>query len=441
MVCLAAIKASKPLREKKKLQKQSGLKRSRWSAASGLVFGKSKLGLIVNVPVKTEGIHVCTVGGTGSGKTSTILIPTLLHFKGNFFAVDISGDISAAVPAPDSIIYAPCESNTNPYNIFGLIDSLPDVQAKCEQLEKLAFLILPDQPGADGNSRFFTNGGRKILTASLIAFYFAGMDFPEICRQIVSLSCIDLFRAIDAQKVEVASMLIKSFAGTNEINTSGCKQTADDAIKLFATNQNIQTTIHRPQPGQIAFTPDVLENSSVFFQIPENMLDVYAPLLNIIVSQTFTYFANRPIRATPPILLALDEFVSLEMDSKTIVGALQRLRKRNISILIVTQSIAALDRVYGETTRKDMMSNFSYKVILHASDPDSQTDLAKLIGHKQEKSYTKTTGHGAPSFTEKEEQIWAIEPEKLSRLGDKLVLIHPTGYELLKKAPFYKYKK
>ena len=108
--------------------------------------------------------------------------------------------------------------------------------------------------------------------------------------------------------------------------------------------------------------------------------------------------------------------------------------------MIVAQSMAALDRLYGEITRKDMLNNFSYKIILHAGDADTQTEIAKMIGHKKEKSYSKTSGRGAASFTEKEEKVWAIEPEELSRLGDRLILIHPAGFERLKKTPFYKYK-
>lgn len=436
-----ALYLGKPLLEQMRLKKLSGLKNGSWDNASGLVFGKNRLGQIIYSPTDSDGKHSFILGGSGTGKTSAVLIPCLSHFNGNFFAVDISGDISAAVHRKASLSFAPCEPETTPYNVFALIDSLKgNTQAQYEQLEKLAYLLMPDIPGSRDASLFFNTEGRKILTAAFTAFYFAGMDFPEICRKIVSSSCIDLFRAIDAQKVEVASLLIKSFHGSNEANTNGCKQAADGAIKLFALNENIKKSVRRPGKDETAISPAVLEERSVFFRIPEEMLDVYAPLLSIVVSQCLAYFAARPIGAKPSILLALDEFASLNMDSTSIVSALQRFRKRNISIMIVAQSMAALDRLYGEITRKDMLNNFSYKIVLHAGDADTQTEIAKMIGHKKEKSYSKTSGRGAASFTEKEEKVWAIEPEELSRLGDHLILIHPAGFERLKKTPFYKYK-
>ena len=440
-VLFLALYLGKPLLEKQRLKTLSGLKKGSWNTASGLIFGKNKLGQIIYSPTDKDGKHSFIMGGSGTGKTSSVLIPCLSHFNGNFFAVDISGDISAAVQREASLSFAPCEPETTPYNVFALIDSLKgSPQAQYEQLEKLAFLIMPDIPGARDASLFFNTEGRKILTAAFTAFYHAGMDFPEICRKIVSSSCIDLFRAIDAEKNEIASLLIKSFHGSNEANTNGCKQAADGAIKLFALNENIRKSVRRPRANETAISPEILEKRSIFFRIPEEFLDIYAPLLNIVASQCLAYFAARPIGTKPSILLALDEFTSLNMESTSIVSALQRFRKRNVSIMIVAQSMAALDRLYGEVTRKDMLNNFSYKVILHAGDADTQTEIAKMVGHKKEKSYSKTTGHGAASVTEKEESTWAIEPEELGRLGDDLLLVHPSGFERLKKTPYYKYK-
>ncbi len=404
LVVVLIVSAAKPLQKKYRLKQLSGLKRSSWAAASGLVFGKDKRGQIVHAPISKDGKHAIIIGGSGTGKSTSVIIPSLSHFAsmrdgssdgtGNFFAIDISGDISKAVCPEGSYIFAPCEPNTVPYNVFALIDGLKnDKQAQYEQLEKLAYLIMPDIPGAKDATLFFNTDGRKILTAALTAFYFKGLDFTDICRKVVSSSCIELFREIDAQKDEIASMLIKSFQGTNEANTNGCKQAADGAVKLFALNYNLRQALRRPNSHEVAVTPAALEERSIFFKIPEGLLDVYVPLMSIVVSQFMDHFATRPLGAQPPILLALDEFPSLKMDSTTIVSALQRFRKRNVSIMIVSQSFPALDRIYDPTTRTDMLNNFSYKIVLHAADPGTQMELSKMVGHKTVKTFSKTTGH------------------------------------------------
>lgn len=438
---LTATYWGKPLVDYLRRKRLSGLSSGSWETASGYVFGKNILGQIVCAPTNNDGIHTFVLGGTGSGKTTTVLVPSLLHFNGNFLAVDISGDISAAVKRPGSLIFAPCKTKTSLYNVFGMIDAMDgNPQAQREALEKLSYLLMPDIPGASDASLFFNTEGRKILNASLTAYYYAGLDFTEICRKILASSCQDLFRDIDAQGNEVASMLIRSFRGASETNTAGCKQAADAAIKTFALNDHIRNAMRRPDGREPSITPATLETRSVFLQIPEDMLDVYAPVLRIVVSQHLAYFASRPPKSSPSILMALDEFPSLAIDSTAIVGALQRFRKRNVSIMVVAQSMASLDRIYGSITRKDMLNNFLYKVVLHAGDADTQAEIAKMIGHKKEKQTTRTSGRGAASITEREELVWAVEPDELGRLNDRLILIHPAGFERLKKTPYYQYE-
>ena len=38
-------------------------------------------------------------------------------------------------------------------------------------------------------------------------------------------------------------MFISSFVGASEQNTAGCKQAADDALKLFAANEKIKNLV------------------------------------------------------------------------------------------------------------------------------------------------------------------------------------------------------
>lgn len=438
---LAAIYLGKPIADHLRWKKLSGLRYRSWASASGYVFGKTRLGRIACAPSNRDGRHAFVLGGTGCGKTTACLIPTLSHFDGNFLAIDISGDIADAVDCPGSVIFAPCKAKTSLYNVLGMIDGLAgNPQAQREQLEKLAFLLMPETPGTDGAALFFNNEGRKILTAAFTAYYYAGWDFTDICRKILSSSYPELFRDIDAQGNELASMLINGFRGTSDTNTAGCKQAADAAIQTFALNDYIRNTVRRPSGRELAITPATLEQRSVFLQIPEELLDVYAPLLRIITAQHLAYFASRPIGASPSLMLALDEFPSLGIDATAIVGALQRFRKRNVSIMVVAQSMASLDRIYGPVTRKDMLNNFLYKVVLQSGDADTQLEIAKMLGHKKEKQTSKTSGSGSSSFTEREELVWAIEPEDLGKLDGDLILIHPAGFERLRKTPYYDYE-
>lgn len=276
--------------------------------AHGVIFGKEK-GAVFFSPANDEG-HTIVFGGSGSGKTSSLLIPTLRSWTGTSLTIDISGDISTNCDMRDKLTFEPSNAHTIPYNIFDSIDRTTDINEKYENLEQLAYMLMPESERMDDNARFFLTEGRKILTAALIAFYFQGMDFIQICEFIIRNSFQNLFSAIDNSHCEAAIQYINSFQGANEKNTAGCKQAADNAVKLFATNSKIKKCIHRPVKHELYFCAASVEHSNVFVIIDDVQLELYAPLLHVITAQCLDYFSSRSAEHTHPILFALDEFAS-----------------------------------------------------------------------------------------------------------------------------------
>lgn len=241
---------------------------------------------------------------------------------------------------------------------------------------------------------------------------------------------------IDKTKNRDAIAYINSFLGTNEQNTAGCKQQADTAIKLFATNEKIKHALRRPHEKELYYSPQQLEKYNVFVNIQDAKLMLYAPLMHIITAQSLEYFSTRSNQNKHTILFALDEFPSLgKLD---IIHALRTLRKKKIRIMILTQSLSDIDLLYGQNERICMMNNFDFKVILHAGDPDTQNYFSKLIGQKIIKRHSHTQSNGKNSNTTSEQKDWIIEPTDFSKLSDCLILIFPTGYIQLKKNYWFK---
>lgn len=402
--------------------------------AEGIVFGSVAPGLLACSPSNEEG-HIFVMGGSGSGKTSALLIPTLRTWTGGAFIIDISGDISYNCDTPDKMIFAPDDICTIPYNIFAPIDALGDRHDTNTALEQLAHILLPTPINGSDATIYFTTEGRKILTAALISGYHSNKDFIAICDDIVNNSYISLFRMIDASGVAEAKTILNSFEGCNEKNIAGAMQNAANAVSIFSRDFRLRNAIRRPYPAEEFYTPGCMEDSQVFVTIPDNKLDIWAPLLHLITAQTLQYIGNRPLDDDRPILIAIDEFAS--MGKLDIIAALQKARKRHTRIMILTQSLADLDLIYGKAERMSMMANFVYKVILSASDSDTQEYFAKLIGHN-EKTKDTYTGGMTPSSTTTEKD-WIIQPEDLAHLGkDKLILLHRGGHSILRKNYFWK---
>lgn len=428
-IYILIVSSKKRIKTPVSLSTSSTLKFTTKNDAHGILFGKIN-STIVFSPVNNEG-HIAVFGGSGSGKTSALLIPTLRSWTGTSLVIDISGDISSNCNISKKIIFEPDNPHTIPYNIFAEIDQTTDITEKNEKLEHLAYMLMPDSEKMDDNARFFLTEGRKILTAALIAFYSQGLDFIPICEFIMGHSFQNLFNAIDSSHCDAAIQYINSFQGANEKNTAGCKQSADNAIKLFATNAKIKKCIHRPIKHEPCFSASSVETSNVFVIVDDVQLELYAPLLHVITAQCLNYFNSRPPEHTHSILLALDEFASFgKLD---ITSALRKLRKRHVRIMILTQSMADIDLIYGRAERMAMMNNFQFKVILGASDTDTQEYFAKLIGNKiiQNHSISRNAKTITRTYTDTKE--YAIEPAELAHLKNELLLLYPDGYIRLSK--------
>ncbi len=422
---------------KKPSKKMTHLKKRSRKKTQGIVFGRYRFGRLISSPTDAEG-HIAVFGGPGLGKTTALLVSTLRTWQGTSLTVDISGDICKNIDKPNKMVFEPENPHSTPYNIFGAIDELEDEDEQNEVLEQLALQLLPDAAKSSSSdaTEFFTSEGRKILTASFIAFYHKGFDFTKICEMVVDHDYESLFELIKKTQNPNAIRFITSFAGTNEKNTAGCKQAVDKVLKLFATNAKIKKTIRRPNENESSFTPKELEKHNVFIIIDDAKLKLYAPVLRIITSQCMEFFSMRENYKKPTILFALDEFASF--GKMEITEALRKLRKKGVRIMTLTQSMADMDLIYGKDERMSMMNNFRFKVVFGADDTDTQDYFAKLIGHKQVTKHSKSISDHRVSTTESESKEWVIEPENLARLGNKLLLLHPDGYLFLKKNYYFK---
>ncbi|MCL2638899.1 MAG: type IV secretory system conjugative DNA transfer family protein [Oscillospiraceae bacterium] len=130
VLLIITIKIVRFVKFKAAFQKQSGLKARFSKKASGIILGKNGFRLVCS-PETNEGM-TAVFGGSGSGKTSALLIPTLRAWQGTAFVIDISGDIEKAVPNPSKIVFAPENTDTTPYNAFAMVDMAIDDEEKQE---------------------------------------------------------------------------------------------------------------------------------------------------------------------------------------------------------------------------------------------------------------------------------------------------------------------
>lgn len=327
---------------------------------------------------------------------------------------------------PNKIVFDPTSSSCIPYDVFASIDTVTDETERLERLEQLAYLLLPDKANDSEAGIFFTTNGRKMITAALICYYGIGWDFIAICEHFLSHDWRSLLNDIAKQQNATANMYISSFAGASEQNTAGCKQSADDVLKLFAVNPKIKNALRKPASYEQSISPATLETNSIYVYLPDEKLKIYGDLMRIITAQSMEYFSSRPPEHKQMILFCLDEFASF--GKLQITEALRKLRKRHIRIMVLTQSLADLDIIYGKDERKAMLGNFKFTVLLGCKDTETQEYFSKMIGEKSSLINSDNDIKPKP----------IIKPAELAHLGQELFVICDDGSIRLKKNFYFK---
>lgn len=431
---------------KKKHRVKTNLKYANKHEAHGVIFGLTgKYSKKAHYsPTKDEG-HILCVGGSGQGKTSSLLIPTLRSWstgKGNekntSLTIDISGDISKNVKMHHKLIYNPTDEKSIPYNIFATIDVLKNDVDKDKALAELALLLMPINPNASEAGAYYADMGRKILTASLIAFYHEGMDFCDICEKIVITGWQSLLNEIDDTKNERAIKYINCFEGIDEKYASSAKNACDTAVALFSTDEILKKNVRRPKKGEKKFfSAAQIETHNCFIVIPDEDLEYYQTLTQILTAQCLDFFKSRPLDADHQILFCLDEAASL--GTIDVLPPLRKFRKRKVRIFFLTQSLADISLVWGEKQREAMLANFKYKIILECSVASEQREWADLIGEETIINKSRTDSRMTDvSYTISEHKDYKLSPSSLANLGNYLILLYPGGFRKLYKNFYFK---
>ena len=131
---------------------------------SGVVLGKMNRNYLV-MEEKSEG-HIMVVGGQGSGKSSSIAIPTLLNYNSSIFAIDIKGELSESSKSYrwNMKVFDPLSEETPHYNPYAVFKKGDKVQGAREIVNS----IIPI--GANEKDPYWKQSAQNLLTASILHY-------------------------------------------------------------------------------------------------------------------------------------------------------------------------------------------------------------------------------------------------------------------------------
>jgi len=412
----------------------------------GVFFGIQR-GKYVVKPEDVDG-HVLVVGGPGTGKSTCIAIPTLRHWKGSVFAIDIKGELYAQTHEyrQNIKVFAP-QDKDSPYG-YDPYFFLKNSGNPAQEARAIAQSIIPLPPNT--KETFWIESAQTILTGAILHYHECGCTFIETLESILDETARDLIGIIGESPDRKARRCVKNFVGMDDKTLMSIFPHMSNAVEAIVNNDTLVAALSK----ETAITPEDLEDGQdVYIQIPEHLLSQWKTLVTLFVNQFITFFEKRKEedRENPqnginkPILMLLDEFPRIGKVPKIIDG-LATLRSKKITICLVVQSLAQLEMIYGRTTRKVIADTCAFKAVLGATDAETQKYFSQLVGTYEKPKTQKSkdfdpifdvpSGSGVQSSTEDGKPT--IKPEEFASLQD-IVLLYPLPKTFcrVRKQPYY----
>jgi len=386
--------------------------------AAGVVFGR-KEGKLIEKPPEVEG-HVLVVGGSGTGKSRGVAIPTLLRWPGAALVIDIKGELSRITSQSRGPVYV-----FDPENGGHGYDLLRECRT-VEGAQELARTLIPEPPKGEP---FWAKSAQGIFAAAALEAAHTGEKLSDVAERVCVTPPEQLIAELQASEVRGTRLLSSIGVGMPEKTLGGVMAELRSKLLTLASDEGIAKATSSSD-----FTPATLEEgATIYIRISEHLLAQYKELWAVIINQMLRHLAKRPEKALPGVLILLDELPRLgEVPSLT--DALATLRSRNVHILSIIQSMAQLDLIYGQDRRKVIADNCRYKLVLSASDPETQKYFAELAGQHTVHSKGVTVGAGwVPNYSKNETGVHLIRPEAWARLEKPVMLangLQPTQVDL-----------
>jgi len=384
--------ASVALKEKKDLTKQNPVPKelSLNESASGVFFGKhpNEHSGYIGKPAELDG-HILVVGGPGSGKTSSIAEPTALTWKGSTISLMIKGDHHRRIQKLQEegrrvIVFDPSRLEENPtrYDVFSLLNRYPAERISNASAIAAALLPMPEET----REPIWIQAGQAFLTAAILYYNALGCSFPEMIRAITTASIPQTIETILQSGYRDAAAFASRLS---DIDTKLKDNVGFELVSLSTfRSPHIMTAFSESADSNRLDWEELnhaTEPLDIILLIPEAKIDLWAPMLTIMLEQMIRSLMNRPERTystqeeLPPLLISLDEFARLGK-LPSITSGLATLRSRGCTLLLMVQCMSALDLIYGQDAAALIQANCSFKIVLDVTEPKGQRYFSDLIG-------------------------------------------------------------
>lgn len=353
-------------------------------ASPGIVLSRRQHGFSLtgrrNLSVKLSYQNALVIGGTGSGKSSVVLIPSLYTMQSSFIVHDPSGELYSKSSGylqekgyqVQQLNFAHPEVSSG-YNPLSRAKTSSDIQ-------KVASMLMQNAMGEKSKDPFWNTQAVALLTILITILKTQDIQYQNLynVRQLLnqlggSPEKIDNLFSKHADDVLFGEY--KAFIAYDEKVIAGITATAkaslqsfsDESIARVTSTDTLDFQSFRDQPTVLYIKNSVADQK------------YYSVLTSLFFEQFFSFLLGRfPKDNEQDIFLLIDEASSLNLP--TLPLAVANVRKHRSGIMLLVQDFSQLVHHYGRFDADAIKANCYTKMYFTGQSHEVTKELEQTLG-------------------------------------------------------------
>jgi type IV secretion system protein VirD4 len=427
------------------------------AAAAGLL-ARGEGGIVVGrlgrrVLVDRKDRHALVYAPSGTGKSSCLVIPTLLRWRGSLLAFDIKGELWEKTAGyrhsqgQCAIRFDPTlKQGSASYNPLLAIPRSEEDVAFAQDVADI--LVNPEGKETSGGERFFEDSARALLTGVILhVLYTESRPSLGSCLRLLSSSePAETWKAMKAAVHDPAesrgwvdratgngtathptvASAASRLLGMDFRTATGVQATAQSKLVLFEDPLVCANTAGSDFRGEDLIAGE--RPVSVYLTVAPSDLDRMRPLLRIVLNQITRQLTKEARQDRREVLLMLDEFTALgKLDFMH--RGIGFFRGYRVRVFLSIQSLEQLFQIYGQ--HQSIGANCGVQIAYGANDVATAKLLSEMTGRRtvEYRRQSRNGGFfgGRRSESEAEAGRPLLSADEVRRLPEGEALVYVAG--------------
>ena len=357
--------------------------------------------------------HLLSFGGTGAGKSTSLVIPNLASLYRSMVVIDPKGELAAITARRRAQMGKVIV--INPFGVWSkklprlesagwnpLLQLQPDSADFPSDARKIA-QAMGTGGKSDHKGEFFESSQENLLTAFIMweRLISPRPSLRNVRKMLASpmeqlLMDFDLMAKSPISGLSIIGSRLKTRLSDKNSQSTSIQDVIETALKNMSFLDDDRIDDDMTRGGAIDFATFHQEITTVFLVLPVDQIQEQAKWLRMFVKIAMSQLVRSPpdVAELPPVLFMLDEFGNLGR-LPDVLNMLNIGRAQRLQLWMFLQNIDQIKKTNYPDEWTYFFSAAGAKTTFAATDTETGGEWCRMIGktEKEVTSYTKSGGH------------------------------------------------